>query len=141
MHCSGCGKDVPFGGSVCLFCQRDKSSDQAATIATGIGMVIGGIIGSLISGFGGMIVGGLVLGVAAAMIAMSGKNHSAKKPPRVRVELFVPADRAMLRPAPDTAAAPTGVTTTSVEERLRRLDRLKSEGLLSDDEHQASAAP
>ncbi|WP_088334554.1 QueT transporter family protein [Sphingomonas mucosissima] len=112
---------------------RDKSSDQAATVATGIGVVIGGFIGNLIAGFGGMIIGGLALGIIAAITAASGKSHSAKKPPRVRVEPSAAAERTKPRPVPVTVAAGGG----SVEDRLGRLDRLKTEGLLSDEEHQA----
>lgn len=50
MRCSGCGKDIPFGGQVCPFCQRDKSSDQASTVAGMTAMIIGGFIGNLVGG-------------------------------------------------------------------------------------------
>lgn len=131
MKCTGCGSKIPFSGDVCGFCLRDKSSDQTATVATAIGLVIGGFVGNLAGGFGGMIVGGLVLGIVAAVLAaiMSAKNHSAKKPPRVRVD---PATATI----PTTKPRPVAVTASnSVEDRLRRLDRLKTEGLLSDEEH------
>lgn len=86
MRCSGCGKDIPFGGQVCPFCQRDKSSDQTGTVATCLGLLIGGFIGNAIGGFGGMLIGGFLLGIVAAIITASGKNHSARKPPRVRAD-------------------------------------------------------
>lgn len=134
MRCGGCGSTVRFGGQVCPFCLREKSSDQAATVMTGIGVVIGGFIGNLIAGFGGMIVGGLALGFTAAVIAASGKNHSAKKPPRVRVEPTGRAAPSKPRSVPATVAA---AGSGSVEDRLRQLDRLKAGGLLTDEEHQA----
>lgn len=136
MRCSGCGSKIPFTGDVCPNCLRDKGSDQAATVAAGLGLFIGGFIGNLIAGFGGMIVGGLILGFIAAVAAavMSGKNHSAKKPPRVRVEPAAPAIPSRPRTTPFTVAA---ADSGSVEDRLRRLDRLKADGLLSDAEHQA----
>ncbi|WP_444910938.1 hypothetical protein [Microbulbifer sp. TRSA005] len=28
MHCSGCGKDIPFSGEVCPYCNRSKSYDK-----------------------------------------------------------------------------------------------------------------
>lgn len=130
MRCSGCGKNVPFGGYVCPYCNRDKSSDQTGTVATGVGLLVGGLIGNLIGGFGWMLVGGFTLGLFAAIVSMSGKNHTAKKPPRVRADGL---------PAADLQAAPsvrTAVLADTPEARLRRLDELLSKGLLSADEHQ-----
>lgn len=129
MRCSGCGKDVPFGGQVCPYCQRDKSSDQAATVAIGIGLVIGGFLGNLIAGFTGMMVGGFVLGIIAGAISMSGKNHSAKKPPRVRI------DEPARTVPPSPQKKPAVVASDTPEARLRRLDELRNQGLLSDEEH------
>lgn len=129
MRCSGCGKDIPFGGQVCPFCQRDKSSDQAATVAIGIGLVIGGFLGNLIAGFTGMIVGGFVLGIIAGAISMSGKNNSAKKPPRVRIDEPAP----IMPPSPQKKPSVAAINTP--EARLRRLDELRNQGLLSDEEH------
>lgn len=130
MRCSGCGKNIPFGGQVCPFCQRDKSSDQTGAIATGAGLLIGGFIGNAIGGFGGMLIGGFLLGMVAAIINASGKNHSARKPPRVRVDGIAPT-----KPDP----APKKFATTAIdapEARLRRLDDLLTQGLLSEQEHQ-----
>jgi hypothetical protein len=129
MRCSGCGKDIPFGGQVCPYCQRDKSSDQAATVAIGIGLVIGGFLGNLVAGFTGMMVGGCVLGIVAGAISMSGKSHSAKKPPRVRVDPPVSVR------ASTTLKAAAVSALDGPEARLRRLDDLKAKGLLSDQEH------
>lgn len=129
MRCSGCGKDVPFGGQVCPYCQRDKSSDQAATVIIGIGLVIGGFLGNLIAGFTGMIIGGFGLGIIAGVISMPGKNHSAKKPPRVRV------DEPARNIAPSPQKKPSATATNTPEARLLRLDELRNQGLLSNEEH------
>lgn len=129
MRCSGCGKDIPFGGQVCPYCQRDKSSDQAATVAIGIGLVIGGFLGNLIAGFTGMMVGGFVFGLLATIVGMSGKNHTARKPPRVRVD-GLPLAKPQSVPMERTVAL-----ADTLEIRLRRLDDLLSKGLLSADEH------
>lgn len=130
MRCSGCGKSVPFGGHVCPYCNRDKSSDQTGTVATGAGLVLGGFIGNLIGDFGGMLIGGFVLGLLAAFVSMSGKNHTAKKPPRVRVD-DLPAVKPQAVPIERVATL-----ADTPEARLRRLDELLSKGLLSADEHQ-----
>ena len=130
MRCSGCGKDVPFGGQVCPFCQRDKSSDQTGTVATGVGLLIGGLIGNAISGFSGMLIGGFVLGIVVAIISASGKNHSARKPPRVRVDSIAPTKPSDKSKKIDTAVA------DAPEARLRRLDDLRTQGVLSDQEYQ-----
>ena len=127
MHCSGCGKDVPFGGQVCPFCQRDKSSDQALTLVVSAALIAGAFVGNLIGGFGGAVAGGVLCGLVAAIVGQAGKGHSAKKPPIVRVD----RPRLSTDPKPKPSAAP------SAEERLRRLDDLRSKGLITDDEHQA----
>jgi len=129
VRCSGCGKNVPFGGHVCPYCNRDKSSDQTGTVATGAGLLLGGFIGNLICGFGGMLIGGFVLGLLAAIVSMSGKSHTAKKPPRVRVD---PPILAKASTTPDAAAVKAA---EAPEARLRRLDDLKAQGLLSEQEH------
>jgi hypothetical protein len=130
MRCSGCGKDIPFGGQVCPYCQRDKSSDQRGAVATGAGLLIGGFIGNAVSGFSGMLIGGFVLGVLAAIISASGKNHSARRPPRVRVDGPVAMK---LYATPKHASMPVADTP---EVRLRRLDTLRTQGLLSEQEHE-----
>jgi hypothetical protein len=130
VRCSGCGKNVPFSGHVCPYCNRDKSSDQTGTVAAGAGLLLGGVIGNLIGGFGGMLIGGFVLGLLAAIVSMSGKNNTAKKPPRVRVDGL---------PAAKPQAVPTERVATladTPEARLRRLDDLLYQGLLSEQEHQ-----
>ncbi len=61
MLCSGCGKDVPFTGEVCPYCQRNKSSDQQKQVIGVIFIMLGGWLGSQIDHmFIGAIVGGVV---------------------------------------------------------------------------------
>jgi hypothetical protein len=73
--------------------------------------------------------GGLVLGMLAAIIAASGKNHSARKPPRVRVDSFAPT-----KPDVKPKQASTAVADAP-DARLRRLDDLRAQGLLNEQEH------
>lgn len=113
MRCSGCGKDVPFGGSVCPYCQRDKSQDQNYTVLAFILGIIGGAIGYFIFGFWGAP-GGFLLGciVAAAMI-----SNGQTKPPEVQV-----------------VTAPLTQSDSTVAEKLTQLKQLHEQGLLTDDE-------
>lgn len=130
MRCSGCGKDIPFGGQVCPYCQRDKSSDQGLTVVGTIAVLFGGFIGNLVGGFGGMIVGAFGLGmVAVVMMGVAGakKGHSAKKPPLVRLESTPPPTPAP-KAKPDTANPDAAV-------RLAKLKQLMSDGLISNDEY------
>jgi hypothetical protein len=80
MRCSGCGKKVPFGGKVCPYCQRDKSSDQAehgVAIILGFPLAFGG---AYFFGFWGFVVG-----IVAAVVASSMMTKNASKPPEVQV--------------------------------------------------------
>lgn len=68
MHCSNCGKDIPYHGKVCPFCNNDKSGDQAlhahamigAILVGGFSMYFGGFISGLVGGFLGMISGVII---------------------------------------------------------------------------------
>ena len=130
MRCTGCGMKIPFAGQVCPHCLRQKKSEQTGTLVSGVGLLMGGFVGSLIGGFGGMLIGGFVLGLLAAIVSMSGKNHTAKKPPRVRVDGFAPT-----KPHVKAKQASTAVADAP-EARLRRLDDLRTQGLISEQEHQ-----
>ncbi|MEH3099983.1 SHOCT domain-containing protein [Sphingomonas adhaesiva] len=129
MHCSGCGKNIPFGGQVCPYCKRDKSSDQTATVAGVMAMMVGGFFGNLIAGFVGMIVGAFSLGIVAAIVSQLGKGNTAKKPPRARIDPVPPIPAPKLKPP-----QPLPVSAT-IEDRLRRLDSLKSQGLITEEEY------
>ncbi len=131
MHCSGCGKDIPFGGHVCPFCQRDKSSDQATHVGGVIGMLIGGTIGGWIGGFWGTIIGAIVVGALIVFVGAASGNHTAKKPPRVRVDRAPGA-----LPAREAAIPPAKVTDDDPTSRLARLDALKAKGIITAEEHQ-----
>lgn len=112
MHCSGCGKTIPFAGTVCPYCHRDKSQDQRYTL---LAVVLGGAgayIGWEVGGFWGAVAG-FVGGALVAAIAMNvGK---APKPPEVQV----------------VATAAGG---DDLAERLRRLKDLQAQGLISEEE-------
>ncbi|CAM3399193.1 hypothetical protein BST27_29225 [Mycobacterium intermedium] len=64
MRCSNCGKDIPFSGNVCPWCNADKSGDQTnqvfmilfGLIGGGLGYAVGGPVG----GFIGVLIGGFV---------------------------------------------------------------------------------
>ncbi|WP_446740891.1 SHOCT domain-containing protein [Sphingomonas sp. CFBP 13603] len=60
---------------------------------------------------------------------MSGKNHTAKKPPRVRVDSPVTRPHARSK-------KPTAAVDEAPEPRLRRLNDLRAQGLLSEQEYQ-----
>ena len=120
---------IAFAGEVCPYCLRQKKGDQIATVGMGAGLLLGGFVGNVIGGFGGMLIGGFVLGLLAAIVSMSGKNHTAKKPPRVRVD-HLPSAKPQTSPIERVATL-----ADTPEARLRRLDELLSKGLLSADEH------
>ncbi len=88
MLCSGCGKDIPFSGQVCPYCQRDKSKDQQYTVWA---LILGGGLGYLsyqMFGFWGAVIGAVV----GCVIASSMSGAGSSKPPEVRV---TNADRAV----------------------------------------------
>lgn len=87
---------------------------------------LGGWIGGMISGFVGTIVGGVVLGTVAAVATMGRRTRSAKQSPIVRIEGAAPTSSPASRPLPKP---------DDLASRLRRLDDLKANGLISDDEH------
>lgn len=121
MRCSGCGKDVPFGGQVCPYCQRDKSMDQQYTVVAlivGVGL---GFVGYKIIGFWGAIIG-FIAGCAIAYLS-SGAGKS--KPPEVSIARAAP-------PAP--SALPSAIETTS-EQRLKKLNDLRQKELIDDSEY------
>jgi glutaredoxin len=120
MLCSGCGKTIPFNGSVCPYCQRDKSKDKAYTVwafILGLGL---GWLGYKLFGVWGAI-GGFVAGCIAAY-AMSGAGTS--KLPEVRV-------------LEDKGPAQTAQAQTSSEVRLNKLKDLLDKGLIDDAEYKA----
>ena len=92
MYCSGCGKDIPFGGDVCPYCQRDKSNDQAYTALGFILGICAGVIGYFIFGFWGAIVG-IILGIITALVVTEKGRTQA---PEVRiVEKAVDNDKSL----------------------------------------------
>lgn len=130
MRCSGCGKDIPFGGEVCPYCQREKAGDQATTIAVAIGMIVGGVVGYMIGEFIGMLIGGFVCGVAFAIPAAGSAQKKAKLAPRVRLDNPAPVQRpaqSIVQQAP----------SNSIEARLERLHDLRAKDLITAEEYLA----
>lgn len=83
MHCSGCGKDIPFEGDVCPYCGRDNTANQQFVVLAFLFAVPAAVIGiwvfdSLIASVVGFI-GGCILAFVA-----SGKGKKTK-PPEVSV--------------------------------------------------------
>lgn len=114
MLCSGCGKDIPFNGTVCPYCQRDKSKDQAYTVTAFIYGLIGGAIGYFVFGFWGVL-GGFFLGCIIAAVTTLG---GGTKPPEVQVS------------HPPASVEPDD----SIEGKLVQLKLLHDRGLLTAEE-------
>lgn len=136
MICSGCGKDIPFAGAVCPYCQRDKRGDQrftAITMAWGvIGILVGSVIGSLSSEKDGSVVPmfaggfiGLVIGFIFALARNAGTQRT--QPPEVRIARRS-GRKDIARVGPDIAS------------RLETLEALRSKGLISEAEFDAKRA-
>jgi len=136
MNCSGCGKDIPFHGDVCPYCQRDKSTDKdnftlAMFFGGSLGLV-GGFIGYMFGGFFGPILSffffgpilgfflGGIVGVGIAVF-MSEPQSTKSAPPEVRIKRE--ESRVISSPGSDVA------------KRLENLEALKTKGLISDSEY------
>lgn len=110
MNCSGCGKDIPFLGEVCPFCQRDKSADKKYSLWCYVCCPIGGWLGYMIIGGWGILIG-LFAGCIAAVYLSGAPKKST--PPEVSI-------------------APPA----SLESRLRHLKDLHQKGLLTEEDYQ-----
>jgi uncharacterized membrane protein len=115
MLCSGCGKDIPFVGSVCPYCQRDKTKDQQEfVLAMILGLVLG-YLGLKFFGFWGAI-GGFFGGILIAAIMRGTKTLA----PEVRI------------------TKPQGPVSSKAtdEARLRKIKELFDKGLIDEAEYQ-----
>lgn len=65
MKCSNCGKEIPFTGKVCPFCNVDKSADKKLQVLVTVFGTGGAIAGYNLLGFWGAV-GGFVVGSIAA---------------------------------------------------------------------------
>jgi hypothetical protein len=79
MHCTNCGKDIPFAGNVCPHCHADKSGDQAITVLGMIGGGIGGWIGYSVGDVGGAIVGFFCGAIPLIIVGFAMKLANEKK--------------------------------------------------------------
>jgi RNA polymerase subunit RPABC4/transcription elongation factor Spt4 len=83
--CSNCGKNIPFAGNVCPYCNSNKSADQDQEVIMQItsfsgaiiGLVSGGIAYAISSIGPALIVGGLV-GCTAMVFIYKGFNLTNK---------------------------------------------------------------
>lgn len=120
MRCSGCGKNIPFGGQVCPYCHRDKSSDQAQALIPILGFG-GAFLGLLIGGgWGAAILGGIGWIVGLALASKSPQN-SSRKPPEVQIVNAEPEEDRT-------------VSESDLRSRLTTLESLRAEGLISEAE-------
>jgi len=86
MLCLGCGREIPFVGAVCPYCQRDKSGSSFVYI---VGMALGGIgalFGYLIGDFGTMLGGGFIGTVVGCILALVMLGKKITTPPEVRIQ-------------------------------------------------------
>ena len=149
MHCSGCGKNVPFNGVVCPYCHRDKSNDKNKKVISVLFGFIGALIGIGVNGFVGMFVG-LVIGVIIGSIVGLAKLGTKTIPPEVRVTqsavIYTPASsiesmhfQTAISPniTPPTKFLNGDVGRSDVSTRLRHLESLRAESLISEVEFAA----
>jgi glutaredoxin len=120
MRCSGCGKEIPFGGNVCPYCQRAKAGDQQLQIVAIAVALVAGALGSALYGVTGGIVG-LLLGALVGGVIAGFLGPSRSKPPQVRIS------------DPQSGAPDAGSSTLTA--KLQELDELKNKGLISDEEY------
>jgi hypothetical protein len=74
MHCSNCGKDVPFAGNVCPYCHADKSGDQQKQVFGFIFGIAGGALGWLIHGVVAALIGFFVGAIVGIIFASKAKS-------------------------------------------------------------------
>lgn len=122
MKCSGCGKSVPFNGSVCPYCQRDKAADKRAIVWAWVFASVGAAIGGASGGPIGIFFGAIL--AAAVALALF-------KPKRTKAPEVKPVGEI------ETLAAPTDASANITARRLRELDALKKAGLVSEAEYEA----
>ena len=81
MHCSNCGKDIPFTGKVCPWCHHNKEKDQIVTVlgmfCGAIGLFLGAVIGGVGWAIGGTIIG-MFLGIVLGTMAHAKMLHKIK---------------------------------------------------------------
>jgi len=73
MDCSNCGKDIPYSGKVCPYCNADKSEDQFFVTASWVGGLPGVILGFIaVKSLWGipMALWGIPIGFVLGMIAI-----------------------------------------------------------------------
>ena len=124
VRCSGCGKDIPFMGTVCPHCHRDKGDDKKMHLLTVFILIACVVAGALINGVAGFFWGvGIAVGACFALGVWSGLRKKSD-PPQVRV-------------MQDTSAFSQshGESPKSQRERLIRLEELRNEGLITAEEY------
>jgi hypothetical protein len=82
MHCSNCGKNIPFAGKVCPWCKHDKSKDQLIHLMALVFGIPGMFLGYSMGGFLGGAIGaltGVVVGLAAGAAAHASQQKARTK--------------------------------------------------------------
>lgn len=133
MLCSGCGKDIPFNGSVCPHCHRNKAGDQQTQITGVFFGFLGAAIGyfvfdGILAGFVGLIAGSFIGGIVGAT-----SNTRRSSPPDVHVVNNSETQGS-------NQERPQQPQTTQVEaaaSRLESLTSLKTKGLITETEFNA----
>lgn len=120
MRCLACDKEISSAASVCPHCQRSTEASREAHGGILASILIGGLVGYLVTdGFGafiGGLIGGFFIGIPYSLSVTR------------KFEKNVP-------PAEVSVVPTTG--TTNLEESLQTLERLRAQQLISDDEYQA----
>jgi hypothetical protein len=116
MHCSGCGKDIPFAGDVCPYCNRDNTADKQYVVMGfmfSVPALVAGywIFDSVVAAIVGFV-GGCVLAFFA-----SGKNKKTD--------------------APEVQVVDQGSkeSTSNAAERMKALKSMLDDGLITDEEY------
>ncbi len=117
MICGNCGKDIPFTGKVCPYCQRDNSSSQEYVILAVIFGLPIGFLGNVMFGFWGAIIGFFAGCLIAAAVAASSGDSG---PPEVSVV------------APNTGDD----IPDNIESRLNTLETIRENGTITQDEYE-----
>jgi predicted nucleic acid-binding Zn ribbon protein len=82
MHCSNCGKSIPFAGKVCPWCGMSKAMDQQVQLWALMGAVFSGLLVYLTWNNGCVAfcpgtLPGMVIGILAAKAIQSQKKRSS----------------------------------------------------------------
>ena len=120
MQCTNCGKEVPFTGKVCPYCNHSKTEKKMDIVLATIGVALGVLFGwSTGGGWFGAVVSAVVGLIGSVFVGIWWRGRESKKQAEPRAT--------EPRPAPRESAG--------TADRLAHLDELKKKGLISDVEY------